>query len=122
MKSAKRFFNVAKEVTGTKPDRVTTDHHGSYPRAINETLGENVLYRTNQYLNNRTEQSLRHLKQRYYPMLGFGNFKSAANICRGIEELKNFFRPRHSYQISSAEKRRIRASKIYSLNKMAASF
>jgi transposase-like protein len=60
MKAAKRFFSNAKKNTAVKPDRVTTDHHGSYPRAIKETLGKSVLHRTNQYLNNRTEQSHRH--------------------------------------------------------------
>jgi len=122
MKAAKRFFNSAKKITGVTPDRGTTDHHGSYPRAILETLGQKVLHRKNQYLNNRTEQSHRHLKQRYYPMLEFGNFNLAAIVCKGIEELKDFFKPRHRYKISSGERRRIRASKIYSLNKMIASF
>lgn len=33
MKAARAFFRSAKAVTGTTPDRVTTDGHDSYPRA-----------------------------------------------------------------------------------------
>jgi hypothetical protein len=36
------------------PDRVTTDGHNSYPRAIRSTLGHNVRHRTSLYLNNLT--------------------------------------------------------------------
>ena len=34
MAAAKAFFESAKMVTGVTPDRVTTDGHDSYPRAI----------------------------------------------------------------------------------------
>ena len=34
MAAAKAFFESAKMVTGITPDRVTTDGHDSYPRAI----------------------------------------------------------------------------------------
>ncbi len=52
-------------VTGITPDRITTDGHDSYPRAIRTTLGEGVLHRDNQYLNNRLEQDHRGVKGRY---------------------------------------------------------
>jgi transposase-like protein len=55
-------------VIGHAPERVTTDGHDSYPRAIRETLGAEVLHRTNTYLNNRLEQDHRGIKQRSYPM------------------------------------------------------
>jgi len=45
MKAAKRFFNTAKKTAGVKTNRVTTDHRGSYPRAIKEPLGKSVLHR-----------------------------------------------------------------------------
>jgi transposase-like protein len=48
MAAAKRFFKGAKEVTGCRPERVTTDGHGSYPRAIRSVLGRKVVHRTNQ--------------------------------------------------------------------------
>lgn len=119
MAAAKRFFGSAVKVTGTKPERVTTDHHSSYPRAISSTLGKRITHRTNQYLNNFTEQSHRPVKQRYYSMLGFGSFSSAAIVCRGIDELRNFLRPRNLGALTPGQRRSIRVSKNYSLAKMA---
>ena len=55
MAAAKAFFRSAKSATGLVPDRVTTDGHGSYPRAIRSTLGRHVEHRTSRYLNNRLE-------------------------------------------------------------------
>src|ERR1700712_4012507 len=52
MAAAKAFFVSAKMVTGVTPDRVTTDGHDSYPRAIRTTLGEAVKPRPSRYLNN----------------------------------------------------------------------
>ena len=92
MEAAKRFFKQAIEVAGQAPARVTTDGHDSYPRAIRETLGSDVLHRTNRYLNNRLEQDHRGIKQRYYPMRGFGSVASAARFCRAFDEVRQFFR------------------------------
>ena len=39
MRAAQRFFGSARSVAGFVPDRVTTDGHDSYPRAIRSTLG-----------------------------------------------------------------------------------
>jgi transposase-like protein len=39
MDAAKQFFKQAKEVTGCVPERVTTDGHDAYPRAIRRVLG-----------------------------------------------------------------------------------
>ena len=58
-------------MSGDAPERVTTDKEVSYPRAIREELGEEVLHRPNQYLNNLIEQDHRGIKQRYGPMRGF---------------------------------------------------
>ena len=71
MAAAKAFFHSAKTVTGVTPDRVTTDGHDSYPRAIRTELGKGVRHRTSRYLNNRLEQDRRGLKGRYRPMRGF---------------------------------------------------
>lgn len=90
--AAKRFFSQAKDVVGHKPTRVTTDAHISYPRAIRRVLGRKVLHRTNKYLNNRLEQDHRGLKQRYYPMRGFGNFESASRFCSAFDEQRDYFR------------------------------
>ena len=42
MKAARAFFSSARAVTEVTPDRVTTDGHGSYPRAIRTELGKHV--------------------------------------------------------------------------------
>ena len=72
--------------------RVTTDHHGSYPKAIRWICGRRTIHRRDRYLNNRTEQSHRPLKQRYYPMMEFGNFESASRFCTAFDEFHNYFR------------------------------
>lgn len=41
------------------------------------------------------EQDHRGIKQRYYPMPGFGNLTSAAHFCCAFDELRNYLRPRH---------------------------
>jgi putative transposase len=73
---------------------VTTDGHDSYPRAIRETLGSEVIHRCNRSLNNRLEQDHRGIKQRSYPMRGFGSFVSASRFCRAFDEVRQFFRVR----------------------------
>src|SRR4029079_369257 len=94
MEAAQAFFRSAKAVTGVTPDRVTTDGHDSYPRAIRTELGKDVRHRTSRYLNNRLEQDHRGIKGRYRPMRGFKCVRSAARFCRGYDELRNFLRPR----------------------------
>jgi putative transposase len=94
MEAAKRFFNTALEVAEQAPEKVTTDGHDAYPRAIRETLGEEVMHRCNPYLNNRLEQDHRSIKQRYYPMRSFGNFEAASRFCRAFDEQRHYFRLR----------------------------
>ena len=52
MAAAKAFFRSAKSAAGVAPDRVTTDGHGSHPRAIRSTLGRGVRHRTSAHKNN----------------------------------------------------------------------
>src|SRR3954447_9918727 len=94
MAAAQAFFRSAKAVTGVTPDRVTTDGHDSYPRAIRTELGKRVRHRTSAYLNNRLEQDHRGIKGRYRSMRGFKCPRSAARFCRGHDELRNYLRPR----------------------------
>jgi putative transposase len=94
MEAALRFFKQAVAVVGHTPESVTTDGHRSYPRAISETVGNDVQHRTNKYLNNHLEQDHRGIKQRYYPMGGFGSFEAAACFCCAFDELRNYLRPR----------------------------
>src|SRR5215218_8794471 len=51
MAAAQAFFRSAKAATGVTPERVTTDGHGSYPRAIRSTLGRRVVHRISAYKN-----------------------------------------------------------------------
>src|SRR3954466_8806673 len=71
MAAAQAFFRSAKAVTGVTPDRVTTDGHDSYARAIRTELGKAVRRRTSCYLNNRLDRHPRGIQGRYRPMRGF---------------------------------------------------
>jgi len=94
-------------VTGVTPDRVTTDGHDSYPRAIRTTLSEGVRHRDSQYLNNRQEQDHRGVKGRYCLMRGFKCPRSAGEFCRAYDGLRNFLRSRsRTKQQVSADYRR----------------
>jgi len=52
-------------VVGQAPEKVTTDGHDAYPRAIRETLGPDVRHRTSRYMNNRMEQDHRDTSPRF---------------------------------------------------------
>jgi putative transposase len=108
-KAAERFVRRARAVVGHAPDRVTTDGHDAYPRAIRRTLGRRVVHRRNRYLNNRLEQDHRGIKQRSYPMRGFGTFEAAARFCTAHDELRDYFRSRKTTgeAVSLAEHRRL---------------
>jgi transposase-like protein len=94
MDAAKRFFTRSRKVVGHAPEKVTTDGHDAYPRAIRETLGEHVVHRCSQYMNNRIEQDHSGIKGRYRPMRGFGNFDAAARFCLAHDEVRDYFRHR----------------------------
>ncbi len=66
---------------------MATNGHDSYPGAIENELGEDVLHRTNRHLNNLIKQDHRGIKQRYRPMRGFGAFGSAERFYRAHDEL-----------------------------------
>ena len=108
MDAAQQFFAQALDMVGHAPAQVTTEGHDAYPRAIRETLGPGVRQRTSRYKNNRIEQDHRGIKQRYYPMRGFGSFTSASRFCTGFEEQRQYFRPqvRSDERVSLAERRR----------------
>jgi len=57
VKAAKSFFRSAKAIMVFRPERVTTDDHDSYPRAIRTVLGKAVRHRTSAYLNNHLEMA-----------------------------------------------------------------
>jgi transposase-like protein len=108
MAAAQAFFRSAKATTGVTPDRVTTDGHGSYPRAIRTTLGRRTVHRTSAYKNNGLEQDHRGVKGRIRCMRGFKSFASAERFCRGYDELRNLLRPRTRHnQHVPADRRRL---------------
>jgi len=95
------------EVTETRPRSLTTDQHPDYRWAIRWLVGRRAEHRTTQCLDNYTEQSHRSLKQRYYPMLGFGNFESASRFCSAFDQLRDYFRVKRRGQppVSLADQR-----------------
>ncbi len=108
MEAAKAFFARTHEVT-QPPQRVATDGHSSYPRAIAEELGEAVEHEVISCRENPIEQSHRGIKQRYYPTLGFGAFDSAERFCQAYDEVRNFMRPqRYMTEVVSLSERRER--------------
>jgi putative transposase len=108
MAAAQAFFRSAKAATGVAPDRVTTDGHGSYPRAIRTVLGRRVVHRTSRYKNNGMEQDHRGVKGRIRCMRGFKSFASAERFCRSHDELRDFLRLRTRHnQIVPAGRRRL---------------
>ena len=108
-KHAARMFLRRLLDVADRPRRITTDLHPAYRRAIRWIIGRKARHRTTQYLNNYTEQSHRGVKQRYYPMLGFGNFESAARFCAAFDELRQYFRVRRRGEahVSLGEQRRL---------------
>jgi putative transposase len=109
MRAANAFFRSVRATTGFRPDRVTTDSHGSYPRAIRTVLGRTVRHRTSAYLNNRLEQDHRGIKGRIRCMRGFKNHDAAGRFCREHGELRNLLHPRRRHnQIVPASLRRSR--------------
>ncbi len=120
LQAAKQFFAQTLAVIGKPPQRVTTDGHPAYPRAIRETLGRKVLHRCNPYLHSRLEQDHRGIKQRYYPMQGFGKVGAAARFCQAFEEVRQWFRPRQrmSQTVSLAAKRYLFVERFAALHAM----
>ncbi|WP_158600766.1 DDE-type integrase/transposase/recombinase [Teichococcus wenyumeiae] len=86
MAAAEVFFRPAKSASGMTPDRATTDEHGSYPRAIHSTLGEDVKHRTSAFKNNRLEQGHRGIKGRIRCMRGF---KHSVRRSGSVEDTTN---------------------------------
>ncbi|WP_346293689.1 IS6 family transposase [Sphaerothrix gracilis] len=96
MEAAKAFFEQVSELMPEPPERVVTDGHSSYPRAISEVLGKSVQHEVFKSVNNPIEQSHRKLKQRYYPTMGFSNVETAGYFCEAVEELNQFLRVRQA--------------------------
>ncbi len=107
--AAQRFFTRAQTMVGHAPEKVTTDGHDAYPRASRETVGPDVQHRTSRSMNNRMEQDHRGIKQRYYPLRGFGSVDAAARFCPAHDELRDHLRHRQRMNetVSLADQRRL---------------
>ena len=107
--AARRFLRRLVDVAERKPQRVTTDAHPPYRRAIRGILGRKVRHRCSQDLNNRTEHSHRAVKQRSDPMLGCGRFESAARFCSAFDARRQYVRvgQRGAEWVSLVEQRRL---------------
>ena len=94
MEAAKAFFEPVAELMPEPPERVVTDGHSRYPRAISEVLGKAVQHEVSKSVHNPVEQSHRKLKPRYYPTMGFSNVETVGYFSEAVEELNQFLRVR----------------------------
>ena len=108
MDAAQQFFAHALDMVGHVPAPVTTAGHDASPRAIRETRGPGVSHRASRDKHKRSAQDHRGIKQRYYPLRGFGSFTSASRCCTACEEQRQYFRAatRSGEPVALAERRR----------------
>ena len=92
MQAAKIFFRSAHTTIAFRPDRVTTDGHGFYPKVIRTMLGRTVLHRTSAYLNNRVEQDHHGIEGRTRCMRGFTQ-KSLSRTTKPLVQFVKFPKP-----------------------------
>lgn len=120
--AAETFFRSAWTVTGVTPDRITTDGHEAYPRAIRNVFGDHVIPRMNRDLHNHVEQYHRNITQRYRPMCGFKHGQSAAGFCRLCDEIRALLRPRsrRNQPLTLEQRRRIHRERCTDLMGMIA--
>lgn len=120
--AAEAFFRSVWTVTGVTPDRITTDGHGAYPRAIRRVFGNRIVHRTNRSLNNHLEQDHRGIKQRYRPMGGLKHGHTAARCCRAFDEVRAFLRPQsqRNQPLSLTQRRDIHRDRFGQLMAMIA--
>jgi len=96
------------------------------PAAIQSELGEEVLYRTSVYLDNKLEQDHRGIKDRYRPMRGFKSMASTRRFCRTFDVARALLRVRSlQYHYVTADRRRLRylrnTTRIFEILKAAQS-
>lgn len=120
--AAEALFQSAWAVTDVTPDRITTDGHDAYPRTIRRVFGNQVMHRTNRYLNNHLEQDHREIKQRYRSTYGLKTFATASCSCHVFDEIGAFFRPQscRNQPLTLAQRRRIHHGRCSELMGMMA--
>jgi len=104
MAVVKTFFRSAKATMSFRPNRETTDGHGSDQRAIRMVLGRTVLHWTSPYLNNPLEQDHRGIRVWIRCLRGIRSSDAAQRVCREHRELRDLLRPRrrHNHIIPAA--------------------
>ena len=93
-KAALRFFKKAVRQNGA-PQVINIDKSGANKAgidALNERYKLDIEVRQVKYLNNVVEQSHRLIRRMTRPMMGFGNFWSAATTIAGIEMVNMIYR------------------------------
>ena len=115
--AARRVLRRLVDVAERTPQRITTDQHPPYRRAVRWILGRKVRHRCRQDWNNRIEHSHRAVQQRSDPMRGFGSFASAARFCSAFDELRHYYRvrQRRGEHVPLAEQRRLFVTRWRSL-------
>ena len=107
MDAAQRFFQQALETVGCAPERVITDGHDAYPRAIRETLGGDVLHRCSHSQQSRGTGSSRHAHNATTPCAGLEVSPRQHASARTFDEVRQFFRFRTTIgqSVSLAQRR-----------------
>jgi len=102
---ANRFFARARTVVGHAPEKVTTDGHDAYPRAVRAERRPQVRHRTRRSMHKRMEQDHRGVKQRD----SVGSFDAAARVCTAHDALHDHLRSRQplTETVSVADQRRL---------------
>ena len=116
------LFRSAVAVTGTTPDKVTTDKHASYPPALDKVFCDDLEHRTSKYLKNHLEQDHRAVKGRYRPMRGFQTHTSSFRFCLAQDEVRDFLRPATwcKEHVPAARRRAIHVQRVAALRDVLA--
>ena len=79
--------------------------------------GSEVIHRCTHSLQNRLEQDHRGIKQRDYPMGGFGSVELAAHFCYAFDEMRQFLRVRTTMKqsVSLAQQREVLGHRLDTL-------
>jgi transposase-like protein len=122
LSAAETFFRAAWTVIGVTPERITTDGHDAYPRARRNVFGDQVIHRTNRYLNNHLEQDHRGINQRYRSMGGLKADTTAGSFCGLFDEIRSFLRSQsgRNQPLSLAQRRDIHQARFIQLMKLMA--
>ena len=113
--AAEAFFRQAQNTTEITPEQITTDKEPALYPAIKNVFRNATKHRGSKYMNNVIEQDHRGIKSRCRVMKGFKNIFCALKFCTAFEEIRQFFRLTNK---TRAERRRIIAPKIISLNEL----